>query len=59
MGKLDSYGKHFVDQADIDAVVEVLKSKPLTCGSAVDEFEMALTTVSSATPIPMPSARGV
>ena len=34
-----SYGKQSIDQSDIDAVVEVLKSDMLTQGSVVDEFE--------------------
>ena len=36
------YGKHFVDQDDIDAVVDILKHKNLTQGEAVDSFEHAL-----------------
>lgn len=52
------YGKHFVDQDDIDAVVDVLKNHNLTQGNKVPEFEAALcaytgakycTTVNSAT----------
>ncbi len=33
------YGKQTIDQADIDAVVEILKSDWLTTGPAVDRFE--------------------
>ena len=33
------YGKQWIDQSDIDAVVDVLKSDWLTCGPKVDEFE--------------------
>lgn len=33
------YGKQWIDQDDINAVVEVLKSEWLTCGPQVDEFE--------------------
>ena len=36
------YGRQFIDQADIDAVVEVLKSDWLTQGPKVVEFETAL-----------------
>ena len=51
------YGKHFIDQDDIDAVVDVLKNHNLTQGEKVPEFEAALcqytgakhcTTVNSA-----------
>lgn len=35
------YGSHYIDEDDIEAVVEVLKSGPLTCGPKVDEFEAA------------------
>ena len=34
-----SYGKQSIDQSDIDAVVEVLKSDWLTQGPAVEIFE--------------------
>ena len=34
-----SYGKQFVDQMDIDAVVKVLKGDWLTQGPAVETFE--------------------
>lgn len=33
------YGKQYIDQSDIDAVVEVLKSSWLTQGPKIDEFE--------------------
>ena len=33
------YGKHFIDEDDIAAVIEVLKSSNLTQGPAVDKFE--------------------
>ena len=33
------YGKHFIDDDDIAAVIEVLKSSNLTQGPAVDKFE--------------------
>jgi len=38
------YGKQWIDQSDIDAVVEVLKSDWLTCGPKVDEFEKAIAS---------------
>lgn len=36
------YGRHNIDQYDIDAVIEVLKSDWLTCGPVVDLFEQKL-----------------
>lgn len=36
------YGRQSIDQDDIDAVVEVMRSKNLTQGPAVDAFEAAL-----------------
>ncbi len=33
------YGRHFIDDDDIKAVVDVLQNGPLTCGPKVDEFE--------------------
>jgi len=36
------YGKHFIDQDDIDAVVDVLKNKNLTQGPSVLSFEKAV-----------------
>ena len=36
------YGKHVIDQNDIDAVVDVLENHFLTQGSKVPEFEQAL-----------------
>jgi perosamine synthetase len=36
------YGKQFIDDADIEAVVEVLRSDWLTTGPKVDEFEKAI-----------------
>lgn len=35
------YGRHSIDQADIDAVTDVLKNGPLTCGPKIEEFEAA------------------
>ena len=37
-----SYGKQSIDDSDIDAVIETLKSDRLTQGSKVDEFEESL-----------------
>jgi UDP-4-amino-4,6-dideoxy-N-acetyl-beta-L-altrosamine transaminase len=36
------YGKHLVDEQDIDAVVDVLRNQFLTQGSTVPKFEQAL-----------------
>ncbi|MBI5223462.1 UDP-4-amino-4,6-dideoxy-N-acetyl-beta-L-altrosamine transaminase [Candidatus Micrarchaeota archaeon] len=36
------YGRHHLDQQDIDAVVEVLKSDWLTTGPKIEEFEKTL-----------------
>lgn len=38
------YGKHDINQADIDAVVEVLKSDYLTQGPKISEFEKAFAS---------------
>ena len=42
------YGKHQVDEDDIDAVVEVLRHQFLTQGSVVPQFEQALCDYTSA-----------
>ena len=42
------YGRQSISQADIDAVVEVLKSDYLTQGPAVPAFESALSKYTSA-----------
>lgn len=34
-----NYGKHFIDQSDIEAVSKTLRSNNLTQGNAVDQFE--------------------
>lgn len=39
------YGKHFLDQADIDAVIDALRSNWLTCGPFVDLFERKLAEI--------------
>jgi UDP-4-amino-4,6-dideoxy-N-acetyl-beta-L-altrosamine transaminase len=42
------YGRQSLDDADIQAVVNVLKSDWLTCGPAVDRFEQKLCEVTGA-----------
>lgn len=42
------YGKHVIDQADIDAVVDVLRNQFLTQGTMVPQFEQALCDYSGA-----------
>lgn len=42
------YGKQHIDQSDIDAVVNVLKSDWLTCGPIVEKFEKTLAEITSA-----------
>ena len=41
------YGKHFIDQDDIDAVIHVLKNKNLTQGPAILSFEKAISIAQS------------
>lgn len=36
------YGRHAIDEEDIQAVVDVLRSDWLTCGPVVEQFEQAL-----------------
>lgn len=48
MAEFLPYGRQSVDEADIEAVVEVLRSDFLTTGPAVTRFEGALTSVSGA-----------
>ena len=38
------YGKHYIDEADIKAVVDLLRGKPLTQGPAIDAFEKAIAS---------------
>ncbi len=40
--KFIPYGRHFIDQSDIDAVITVLKDGMLTQGPKVDEFEKSI-----------------
>lgn len=42
------YGRQYIDESDIDAVVSTLKSGWLTCGPMVDKFEESLAKVISA-----------
>ncbi len=42
------YGHQYIDQADIQAVVDVLKSDYLTCGPKIDEAEAKLCAVTGA-----------
>ena len=37
-----NYGNHFIDNKDVEAVVNVLKSGQLTQGSFVEKFENKL-----------------
>lgn len=43
-----SYGKQYIDEADIEAVTKVLKSPFLTCGPKVPELEKKLCEVTGA-----------
>ena len=42
MRKIIPYGKHYIDEDDISAVVEVLRHKNLTQGDEVESFEKAV-----------------
>ena len=42
------YGRQFIDQDDIEAVVETLKSDLITCGPKVEELEAKLCEVTEA-----------
>ncbi len=42
------YGRHSVDQKDIDAVIQVLQGGWLTCGPVVEKFEQKLEKIVSA-----------
>ncbi len=42
------YGRQFIDQDDIDAVVETLKSDLITCGPKVEELERKLCEITEA-----------
>ena len=43
------YGRHQIDQSDIDAVIDVLKSDWLTTGPKIDQFEAALARYAATT----------
>ncbi len=45
---LIGYGRQYIDQADIDAVVDTLKSSALTCGPKITELEKKLCEVTGA-----------
>ena len=52
------YGRHCIDQTDIEAVIDVLKSDWLTCGPVVDLFEKTLSeTVGESIPLPVLKGR--
>ncbi|MDE7404684.1 MAG: aminotransferase class I/II-fold pyridoxal phosphate-dependent enzyme, partial [Lachnospiraceae bacterium] len=42
------YGHQYIDEADIQAVVDVLKSDFLTCGPKIDELEKRLCQITGA-----------
>ena len=42
MDNIIPYGKHYIDQDDIDSVVDILRNHNLTQGNAVDAFEKAI-----------------
>ena len=44
------YGRHIIDDADVEAVVDVLQGDWLTTGPAVDRFEEALSEWTGGTP---------
>lgn len=46
--KLIGYGRQYIDQADIEAVVDTLKSPALTCGPKITELEKKLCEVTGA-----------
>lgn len=43
-----SYGRQYIDQKDIDAVIQVLKGEWLTCGPHVAKFENKLKVLANA-----------
>ena len=48
LGKKISYGRQYIDEADIQAVAEVLKGDFLTCGPKVGETESRLCGLTGA-----------
>lgn len=43
-----SYGRQYIDEADIQAVVDVLRSDYLTCGPKIDQLEEKLCEITGA-----------
>ena len=43
-----TYSKQFIDQSDIDAVVDVLRSPNLTQGPKIDSFEQSIVDYTGA-----------
>ena len=43
-----NYGRHYIDDADIQAVTEVLKSDNLTCGPKITELEQQICRLTNA-----------
>ena len=43
-----SYGRQYIDEADIEAVVATLKSNYLTCGPKISELEQKLCEITQA-----------
>ena len=52
------YGRQSVDQADIDAVIRVLKSDYLTTGPEIGKFEAALCAATGAAEAVCPARTG-
>jgi len=52
------YGRHCLDEDDIQAVVEVLENGPITQGQKVEEFGQALAIIQAPNTVwPFPAAR--
>ena len=43
-----NYGKQYIDEADIQAVADTLKSCPLTCGPKIDDLEAKICQITGA-----------
>ncbi len=43
-----NYGRQYIDEADIQAVVETLKSDALTCGPKIEELEATICQITGA-----------
>ena len=48
LDKKIGYGHQYIDDADIQAVVDVLKSDYLTCGPKIEEAEKKLCEITGA-----------